>query len=167
MHEGSLFSKNSNLYGNNEESMLGSLGFNYNFNRKEDPLISFFDSNFPDFKKTDKFKDSILSHFKADDGHVSEREERSEDNLSRKVNELEEKKENNGEKSNGVVNRDEPDKKLGNLMSLLDQIEKEKDLGSEEEIGNLQNNNNQEESNHSNRFKDIKTVSIVKKKPNS
>jgi hypothetical protein len=44
-------------------------------------------------------------------------------------------------------------------MSILDQIEKEKDLG-----GSPPELNPGEEANNSNRFKEVKTVSIVKKK---
>lgn len=60
LHEGSMFNKNSNFFANNEESMFGSLGFNFNFGinapKKDDPLFSLhsnpYDSYFPDLKKS-------------------------------------------------------------------------------------------------------------------
>ena len=51
-------------------------------------------------------------------------------------------------------------------MSLLDQIEKEKD-GPESSVPQLGPLPAAEEGNNSNRFKDVKTVSIVKKKNNN
>ena len=49
------------------------------------------------------------------------------------------------------------DKKLGNLMSLLDQMEREK-----EGVHNL--NAEESQNNNSNRVRDVKTVCIVKKR---
>jgi hypothetical protein len=70
MPESSLFNKNSNFFANNEESMFGSLGFNFNFGvKKDDPLFSFnsnhfFDSYFPDGKKSKEEKGKDIKDHK-------------------------------------------------------------------------------------------------------
>ena len=80
----------------------------------------------------------------------------------------EDRKENSREKENAASNREEPRQGLDNLMSVLDQIEKEKE-GPElnPQLGQLPA---EEANNNSNRLKDvkdIKIVSIVKKKNNT
>jgi hypothetical protein len=78
MPEYSMFNKNSNFFANNDDSMFGSLGFNFNFgatgHKKDDPIFSLnsnhcFDSYFPDLKKPKE----AASISKVEEDHVSER----------------------------------------------------------------------------------------------
>lgn len=67
------------------------------------------------------------------------------------------------------MGKEGPSHKLGTLMSMLDQLEKEKggSKGLEKEGKGLKNVGTaaaEEGNNNSNRFKDVKTVNIVKKR---
>ena len=52
-----MFNKNSNFFANNDESMFGSLGFNFNFGTKKEEFFginsnNYFDSYFPEGRKS-------------------------------------------------------------------------------------------------------------------
>lgn len=51
--DGSMFNKNSNGFGNNDESFFGSLGFNFNFGlmagKKDEQMLSINSINYTEY----------------------------------------------------------------------------------------------------------------------
>ena len=110
--------------------------------------------------KTPLKDQSVVKEEKED---VDESPDKSRNNYIEKDYSHNSEKQNSKEKENigEKISKEDPDKKLGTLMSLLDQIEKEKDPKGQVQLGAIVA---PPDENNSNKFKEVKTVSIVKKR---